>query len=223
MKGKLPRRGRGRRPGLTPAVMASLCAVAALMQLGVADASDTGKSSAEAKSSQELAPAGEDVLLFPSHPGLIIVPVAVSDYQVLRVQTDRVRKKPDGETEQVYELQHPRPGAVFVEFVLQVSNDAEPWMVRPLEVRLKDPESTDRPVVPLRDLATESGRIAFHTEEVRIDFKDILHLRFEPDQEGLLDLTLWIGELNLGSVAELRSLARPVLVETEAGTIEHRD
>jgi hypothetical protein len=164
----------------------------------------------------------ESALQFPNHPGVVIVPVAVSEYTDLRVQTDQVRERPSGETEQVYELEHPREGAVFLEFELHVSNDGEPWSVRPPEVRLVPLDPARKPVA-LRDLATESERIPLDTESVLIAGKKILYLRFEPDKEGLDDLTLWIEDAALGTVAELRSLAGAAPIETEAGTVEYPD
>lgn len=162
----------------------------------------------------------ESALRFPNHPGVVIVPVAVSEYTDLRVQTDRVRERPSGETEQVYELEHPREGAVFLEFELHVSNDGAPWPVRPPEVRLVPLDPARKPV-PLRDLATESERIPLDTESVMITGKQILYLRFEPDKVGLDDLSLWIEDAELGTVAELRQLAGPTPIETEAGTKEY--
>lgn|SRR5690606_22639818 len=198
---------------LTLLSMALPLAMLAVATIGRADDPDT---SAQSGASSET----ESALRFADHPGVVIVPVAVSEYTDLRVQTDRVRTRPSGETEQVYELEHPREGAVFLEFELHVSNDGDPWAVRPPQVRLAPPDPARKPV-PLRDLATESERIPLDTESVRIEGKKILYLRFEPDKKGLDELTLWIEDAPLGTVAELRTLAGPTPIETEAGTVEY--
>lgn len=220
MQRNVPGMERSDRSKSTSRVVLIACALAALLPVSQVDAED--KIAGDEQLSREEAGAGGDVLLFPAHPGLVIVPASVSQYTDLRVQTDRVRERSPGEIEQVYEMEHPRDGAVFLEFELHVSNDGDPWSVRPVEVRLvqMDPSKKN---VPLRDLATESARIPLETEAVLLAGKQILYLRFEPDLEGINDLTLWIEDAELGSVAELRALAGPDEIKTEAGASEHDD
>lgn len=148
---------------------------------------------------------------------LLFYPASVEERAELRVKTERTRTDEHGETQPVYELRQPEPGATFVRVELLLASEV-PRKLNPDEVVLVDEDG----LIFAPEMATVDLRLA-PRETVDVDgpidlkSKVALELIYEVPAADWANLTLYVEQRSLCALAPYIRPGSRAEVSAESG------
>lgn len=134
--------------------------------------------------------------------GVTFLVDSVREVQEVRLKTDRMRARPDGSQEPVYELHTPRAGFAYLEVVLLVVNEAGAVELSAGDLRVESPTESGIRYLPF-DWFLEQGLEEIRGDVLTLPEQGILRFTVELPRDGMLPLRVLAGGQDLGPVQEL--------------------
>lgn len=156
----------------------------------------------------------------PAEGSLILIPTAYQELTELRVNTGERAPLADGKVNAVYVKKIPSEGSVYLNFHVDVSSAAGPFVLHTSEIFLESGEGaarvektgSEKPVsaasadacyTPM-DWFIDTGLAEVRGDSLTVVNKGVVQFTIEVPRAGLEDLTLFIRDQRIGTVREIR-------------------